>query len=120
MFGRRSNIIVFLLIGLAILGFGNALITNPLGLLKQALILLLIFGGFFLLYKQFIRKRKGSREFTLYQKAAKQSARRYKQQVHQPKKKKHEPLIKKARIKKREHNFTVIEGKKGKKNNRAL
>lgn len=108
-----------LLIGLAIFGFGITLITDPLGLLKQALIIILVVGGFFLLYKLFLAKRRGGKEFTLYQKAAKQSARRYKQhQIHQTKKKRPEPLIKKT--KKREHNFTVIEGKKGKKNNRAL
>jgi hypothetical protein len=107
-----------LLIGLAILGFGFSLITNPLGLLKQAFIIILIVGVFFILYKLFLAKRRGGKDFTLYQKAAKQSARRYKQQVHQTKKKKPEPLIKKP--KRKDHNFTVIEGKKGKKNNRAL
>jgi hypothetical protein len=110
------------LIGLAILGFGITLITNPLGLLKQAFIIIVVLGGFFLLYKLFIAKRMfgggGGRDLNLYRRAAKQSARRYKHQVHQVKKKKPDPLIKKP--KRKDHNFTVIEGKKGKKNNRAL
>jgi predicted lipid-binding transport protein (Tim44 family) len=118
LFGRRINLLVTLVIGLGIFGFMFSLITDPMGLLKQALIIGLVIGVIFLLYKKFLVKRRG-KDFSLYQKAAKQSARRYKQhQVRNTKKKKIDPLIKKP--KKREHNLTVIEGKKGKKDNRAL
>jgi FtsZ-interacting cell division protein ZipA len=133
LFRRYLNPLVAVIIGLAVFGLAVQLVTDPLSLIKSAL----IFGGIvavlFLLYKRFLAKRNGS-EFSDYRKAAKQSAKRYKQRKQPTAMKAKEivskvnnhkvssPKTKKSSKKKRrkDHNLTVIDGKKGKKKNRAL
>jgi TM2 domain-containing membrane protein YozV len=128
---RFSQPIVFFVIGLAIVGLGATLITDPLQILKMILFAAIGIGVVLFLYKWLIAPKMG-RIDSAYQRAAKQSKKRYKeknQPARQPRakqshlkvvKSKDQLLRSKALKRKKEHNFKVIEGKKGKKKNRAL
>lgn len=123
--------IVYILIGLGMLGLIMSVYTNPVGVLKFILIAaaIVVIGWF--LYKQFIKKR-ASKQTSGYERAVKQSAELHKSKKHKTKKKrpsylkvvnakKHQPFDKKPPLSERkaEHQFTVIDGKKTKKKNRA-
>ncbi len=130
MFSRVSNWIIMLLIGLAAFGFVMKVITDPMGLLKMVLIIAAVAGLFYFLYKRFMAKRMGP-DNGQYKQAARYSAKKYQnnnagnvlsRKVKPSPKQKAKPSYTKAKAKKRrnDHNFKVIEGKKGKKKNRAL
>ncbi|RBW70595.1 SA1362 family protein [Bacillus taeanensis] len=128
---RFSQPIVFLVIGLAIVGLGATLITDPLQIVKMLFFAAIGVAVILFLYKWLIAPRMG-RTDSAYQRAAKQSKKRYKekkQTIRQTRSKpshlkvvksKDQLLRSKALKRKKEHNFKVIEGKKGKKKNRAL
>ncbi|HEX7065087.1 MAG TPA: SA1362 family protein [Bacillales bacterium] len=126
----KFNPLVWILIGLGAVGLVNSAITNPVGLLTKFIIAAAVLALFILLYKRFIRKSAG-RNMSAYQRAAKQSAKRQKKQQRKPRRPSHlkvvnsRTLLPKSKRKssleerKKEHNLTVIDGKK-KKKNRAL
>ncbi|XQY90575.1 SA1362 family protein [Metabacillus sp. HB246100] len=122
---RRGNGFVITILLLAILGFVTTVVSNPLWLLKQIVIYGAIAGIIFLIFRYFIKKRMG-REYSAYSKAAKQSKRRFDvrktrsstvKNINQAKKAKANAIKKK---KSQPSHLTVIEGKKGKKKNRAF
>jgi len=130
---RKSNIVVMILLGLGALGFVYTLFTNPSSLLVQAGMIFLFAGIIFLLYKFVISRRMGGKENSAYLRAVKQSKKRFKAGSQRKSQslgvgRKSTPSASKRSTvasihKKRKTNtthLTVIEGKKGKKKNRAL
>ncbi|QNF26152.1 SA1362 family protein [Metabacillus elymi] len=122
---RGVNGFVFAIILLGAVGLITTLVSNPLWLLKQIAIYAAIGFGIYLIYRLFMRKRMGQ-ENTSYAKAAKQSKRRFDDRstrgsnvrnITHAKKSTKTSAIKK---KKQPSHLTVIEGKKGKKKNRAF
>ncbi|MFA8438818.1 SA1362 family protein [Pueribacillus sp. YX66] len=127
---RVSRIVVPSLIVLAVIGFTAYLFKEPTRLLQMLLIYGLIFGIFFAVYRIFFRNKTNGSD-RKYEQAVKQSKKRLKQKhksrIKAPhlrvvgsnphKLKKQKPSLTKKNEK---HNFTVIEGRKSKKKNRAL
>jgi hypothetical protein len=132
----KSNIVVMILLGLGALGFVYTLFTRPGSLLVQAGMIFLFVGIIYLLYKFVISRRMGGKENSAYLRAAKQSRKRFKTGSQRKSrtmgmgmgnKKPTTSAAKRSNVasihKKRKTNtthLTVIEGKKGKKKNRAL
>ncbi len=123
---RRTNWIVMVIILLGVLGFVTTLVSEPLWLLKQIAIYAAIAGLIYVIYRLVSRRRIG-KEHSSYLKAAKQSKRRFDDRskkgsnvrnISQVKKTKKASAIKKK--KQQPSHLTVIEGKKGKKKNRAF
>ncbi|WP_221565508.1 SA1362 family protein [Alkalihalobacillus sp. TS-13] len=128
---RKFNVLVMLILGLAAFGFINTVITNPMYLVRMVLIIAAVGGIFYFLYKRFLAKRfggGGGKDVNKYKQAARYSAKKYQNQpgnvMKKPPKIKPSPQTKPSVSKKKkranDHNFKVIEGKKGKKKNRAL
>ncbi|WP_209123071.1 SA1362 family protein [Alkalihalobacillus sp. BA299] len=119
---KMYNPLVLILIGLAVFGFFYRLITQPMQLLSQIFIFAAIAAILFFLYKRFVAKQFG----------VEGTSHRPKQQIKNKLKKTTNviPHRKKVGQKKSANrtlnkrssapNLTVIEGKKGKKKNRAL
>ncbi|WP_078545808.1 SA1362 family protein [Litchfieldia alkalitelluris] len=132
---RRSNLFVYSIITLGVIGILYTLFTQPSRLLVQ-LGSIVFFGAIiFLIYKIYMRRRLGGsgNDYSAYRRAAKQSKRRFNEQTQQKpvskvvegKKlssspKKASPLQSGKRKKSSPSHLTVIEGKKGKKKNRAF
>ncbi|MFT4415620.1 SA1362 family protein [Fredinandcohnia humi] len=129
---RKSNIVIMILLGLGAFGFLYTLFTHPGSLLMQAGMIFLFIGIIYLLYKFVFVRRMGSKEYSAYLRAAKQSKRRFTSQSQKKTqfsgtgiKKTSTTPTKKSTVssinkKKKNTHLTVIEGKKGKKKNRAL
>lgn len=128
---RFSRFVVPALVLFAVIGFASFLINEPLRLLRTIALYAIIIGGVYLIYRMFFRDKVRGAADSNYQRAVKQSAKRQKQKQKQKVRTKapHLKVIdsnklkprKPALLKKNEkHNFTVIEGKKNKKKNRAL
>lgn len=128
---RRRNIFVLVLIGLSAFGLLSMLIFEPGQLFKQIAIYVFFGVVIFLIYKWFIKRRIGGKEHSAYLRAAKQSAKRFNEQGNKKStvlgsinrkasltsiKKPNQPSTQK----KKTTHLTVIEGKKGKKKNRAF
>ncbi|WP_078379762.1 SA1362 family protein [Sutcliffiella halmapala] len=117
--------ILIILLSLAGFYFGIRLFSDPKGLFTT---LLLIVGGatvFYLVFRHFIQGRLGGKTDARYSKAVKQSKKKYPTAKPKPNV---SPLIGKdkqglkSNVQKRKSSshLTVIEGKKGKKKNRAF
>lgn len=130
---RRSTIhpIILFIIGLAGVGLLFRLINDPLGLVSEIFIAAVIVGVIFVIYKVLMQKRVGGSNGASikYQKAVKQSKKRFNDTsnhltkvrgLSQKTTSSKKPLRSTQSTKRRDHNFTVIDGKKGKKKNRAL
>ena len=121
---RVMNGIVLAIITLGAIGLIITLVTNPLGFFKQIAIYAAIAGVIYLLYRLFIRKNAGS-VYSSYAKAARRSKRRFDNKKANGTKVRNIAHAKKAikttaiRKKNPPTHLTVIEGKKGKKKNRA-
>lgn len=130
MTGRASKIIASCLLILAVIGFSSLLFTEPSRLLQLIFMYGLLIGGIYAVYHFFFKNKIAGTD-RKYAKAVKQSVKRQKlkqqkTRIKAPhlrvvgsnphKLKKEKPLLKKAA----KQNFTVIEGKKNKKKNRAL
>ncbi|WP_102345626.1 SA1362 family protein [Bacillus sp. Marseille-P3661] len=134
MFNRPSvHPLIMVIIGLAGFGLLYRLVVNPVGLIKEILIAALVIGIIFLIYKLVMQKRFGATGHlnSKYKRAVRQSKKLYNEtSTHTTKVRglSQQSAIKKPlrsahthkSSKKREHNFTVIDGKKGKKKNRAF
>lgn len=123
---RVMNGIVLAIILLGAIGLITTLISNPMWLLKQIAIYAAIAGVIYLIYRLFMKKRI-SKDYNSYARAAKKSKRRFDDKsnrssnirnIAQAKKAKRTSAIKKK--KQSPSHLTVIEGKKGKKKNRAF
>ncbi|WP_377888543.1 SA1362 family protein [Alkalihalobacillus sp. R86527] len=120
--------LIYTIIGLAAIGFIWKLFSDPTGLLKQLLITAAIGVIVIMIIRKFMAKKMGKPN-SAYQKAAKQSSKLQKKRGVSRKSAPHLRVIPSKRLipKKRPLNddkkpnpFTVIEGRKGKKKNRAL
>ena len=127
---RNSNMFVGIIVALGAVGLVYTLFTNPSRVFTQLGMIVLTVGVIFLIYKWYMRRRNGGREQTAFLRAAKRSKRRFNE------KKSYKPSISRIDIKKGSSspkktfttvqkkkssaNLTVIEGKKGKKKNRAF
>ncbi|NSL50370.1 SA1362 family protein [Calidifontibacillus erzurumensis] len=132
---RRPSVhpMILVIIGLAGFGLLYRLAVNPVGLMKEVFIAAVVIGVIFVIYKIVIKKQFGgvnSQTYAKYRKAAQQSKKRQIKEssnhlttkvrgasTKRPLNRKSNRILHTA--KKREHNFTVIEGNKGKKKNRA-
>lgn len=119
---RRSlHPVIMVLLALAVFGFFYQLIYNPGTLLSQILFTVAIVAVFFVIYKAFIQKRMEGKDQTQYRKAVKSSKKRMKGRESRPTASNPKPVKRKFRSGARKKNhLTVIEGKKGKKKDRAL
>ncbi|KKI92998.1 hypothetical protein WQ54_05665 [Bacillus sp. SA1-12] len=122
---RVVNGIVLAIILLGAIGFISTLLSDPLWLLKQIAIYAAIAGIIYLIYRM-VMKRKLGKEYSSYARAAKRSKRRFDDRstrgsnvrnIAHAKKSAKTSAIKKKR---QPSHLTVIEGKKGKKKNRAF
>ncbi|WP_273832905.1 SA1362 family protein [Guptibacillus sedimenti] len=120
--------LIYLLIGLAAIGFLWKILTDPSGLFKQLLITAAIAVVIIFIAKKLMAKKMGQQS-TAYQRAAKQSSKFKKKKATPRRNATHLRVIPSKRLTpkkrslqedKKENPFTVIEGRKGKKKNRAL
>jgi hypothetical protein len=133
---RIVNYIVYGVIGLAVIGLVSKVIFNPASFFKGIAIIVGIGAVVFLLVKLLYKPSPAKREQRAFVKAAKKSAKRKQQKdfspqgrmkikaskASNPKKNSNLTSLKKARALKKKSaqpQLTVIEGKKGKKKNRA-
>lgn len=125
---KRSLKPVFVtIITLGAFGFIYTIVKQPFMLFQRIFFMALFVGVFYAIYKLYVKRRSGGKEQLAYMKAAKHSKKRI-NGYHDKKApvkgsvKKVTPLTKhrlKLEKKKTEVHLTVIEGKKGKKKNRA-
>jgi mannitol-specific phosphotransferase system IIBC component len=119
---RISTYLVVCLIALAALGMVSLLVSNPTGLLLKFVITLAAGAVIFFLVRYFYQSSPEKREQRAFVKAAKKSLKR-KQQKESGKQTRKTNIsnITSIRAKKKQTNnhLTVIEGKKGKRKNRA-
>ncbi|MDZ5471035.1 SA1362 family protein (plasmid) [Bacillus sp. 31A1R] len=119
---RTSFYIVLGVIFLAILGIISKLINDPTGFLKSIAVMLIVGVIIYMLVRRFYGANPQKREQQAFRKAAKRSKRRFLTKDVQKASPRVGALstIKKANNKKKSNtHLTVIEGKKGKKKNRA-
>ncbi len=127
---RMISYIVFGVIGLAVIGLLSKIINNPAGFFKGIAIILGVAAVVFLLVKLLYKPSPEKSEQRAFIKAAKKSSKRKQQKDPKPqnrmklkqKKKSNLTSIKSARRLRKKNErpqLTVIEGKKGKKKNRA-
>ncbi|WP_226035043.1 SA1362 family protein [Aquibacillus saliphilus] len=126
MFRNKLSLLIYVLIGLAVLGFATQLLTNTASLLMN-LLLMVVFGVIIygVIYYAFLRKRS-SNDIKKYKKAVKQSKMKYKkdqpsQKTYAQVTKKSSPLInkRKSTTKAKPTHLKVIDGNKPKRKNRA-
>ncbi|MBD1378812.1 SA1362 family protein [Metabacillus arenae] len=121
---RRLHPLVLILIGFALFGFGYQLIFNPGSIVRMLAVIAAVGVIIYLVVRYMMKKRMG-KDYSSYAKAAKQSRKRLKKRTQAaptPIKsiQTHKRTQKSSAIKKkRQTHLTVIEGKKGKKKNRA-
>ncbi len=120
--------LIYVIIGLAAIGFFWKLLSDPMGLFTQLLITAAIAVLVFFLVRKLMAKRMGQQSSS-YQRAVKQSSKLKKKKSAPRRNASHLRVIPSKRLvpkkrslqeDKKENPFTVIEGRKGKKKNRAL
>jgi predicted tellurium resistance membrane protein TerC len=120
------NGIVLAIILLGAIGLITTLVSNPMWLLKQIAIYAALAGVIYLIYRMFMKKRINNKDYSSYAKAAKKSKRRFDEKNNRGSNIRNIAQVKKAtktsaiKKKKQPSHLTVIEGKKGKKKNRAF
>ncbi|WP_108670826.1 SA1362 family protein [Peribacillus acanthi] len=123
---RPVTLIVYGLIVLGIIGIGSRLFTDPIGALKSMLIFAIVLGVVVFIVKRLTKDHPNKRDQKAYSKAVRNSKKRLKQRDSDKKTNKVASFslaqkAKKVKTKtKSETHLTVIEGKKGKKKNRAF
>jgi len=124
-FYKRSHPLFLVIIVLAVIGFFSMLINNPMALLTSLVITATVVGFFLFIFhlitgyrNSFQRQNtnKGSVERRAYMKAAKYSQRKYGKKQTARKQDTFRHTIRRRNA----PYLTVIEGKKGKKKDRAL
>lgn len=103
---------------LALIGLGSTLIRQPEALFKQLIVWAIIIGSIYVIYRIWISKRPDGQNKRAFLKAARRSKKRMKNR--QSSASTQIQALKKPIRKKSQANLTVIEGKKGKKKNRAI
>ncbi|MCP8967068.1 SA1362 family protein [Ectobacillus ponti] len=125
--GRSLTFVLFVVVmGLAAFQFVSYLITNPGKLLGNLLTIGIVLGAFYWLYRLFSNSGSSADTRASYNRAAKQSKRKYAKQNVTPLsiKRAAESKLRKSsaaglKKKRKSTHLTVIEGKKSKKKNRA-
>ncbi|WP_077326926.1 SA1362 family protein [Virgibacillus siamensis] len=119
---NKFSIVVYTVIGLAVIGVVSQLFTNTVSFLTT-LLLMLVFGAALsaLVYFLLIRKRTPSSDSRKFKKAVKQSKAKYAPKNKKPKNdaKRSKPLQTKKRKHKRASHLRVIDGNKSKRKDRA-
>lgn len=120
---RNSVYIVSGLIALAIIGVSSSIISNPAGFLKRIAVILLVGAVIFFIFRRVMQAGPGKSEQRAFVRAAKKSKKRYHLQDSAKTSNRKSSggsltSIKKPRKKSSAH-LTVIQGKKGKKKDRA-
>ncbi|CAH0345698.1 SA1362 family protein [Bacillus sp. CECT 9360] len=117
------NRIIYGIIALAVLGLASQLFHNPWSLIRSVLIIAVVVGIVYLIYKRLTKDKPEKKEQRAFLKAARQSKKRQKSTKAKRDNVANFSLAKSAKKskirKKSEANLTVIEGKKNKKKNRA-
>ncbi|PLR99909.1 hypothetical protein CVD19_02325 [Bacillus sp. T33-2] len=119
---NRSSIYFFAgIVILSAIGIVSRLINNPVGFLQTIAGMVLIVGVIFLLVRRFSSAHPGKQEQRAFLKAAKKSKKRFhhKEPSVPPRRSTIGSLATARKKKKDASHLTVIEGKKGKKKNRA-
>lgn len=122
---RASFYIVLGLIILAAIGMAGSLLANPAGFLQRIAVVVLIGAAIYFVVKRFYLTKPEKREQRAFVKAAKKSKKRLQQQkdsVQNPRRSGATITSMKKTLKTKKKpsaHLTVIEGKKGKKKNRA-
>ncbi|MDC3415498.1 SA1362 family protein [Aquibacillus salsiterrae] len=124
MFRSKLSPFIYLLFGLALLGFGFQLFNNTASLLANFLIMVALGAVIYGVFYYFFLNKRTPNDIKKYKKAVKQSKMKYKQdQVHKSLSqatKKQSPVISKQKgMKNRATHLRVIEGNKHKRKNRA-
>nr|WP_066293647.1 SA1362 family protein [Bacillus sp. FJAT-29937] len=122
----KNRITLFVISGLvllAVLGITSSMISNPAGFLRRIAVILLVGAIVFYIFKRFNRSSPKKQEQRAFVRAAKKSKKRFNQPdagKGSSRKASSGSLtsIKRTRKKSSTH-LTVIEGKKGKKKDRA-
>ncbi|MFD2704299.1 SA1362 family protein [Salibacterium lacus] len=122
------NPFLLVIFGLAVIGLGYQLVTDPFGFLMYILVGTAVAAGLYLLFTRVLMKRSSVNQFQKtagpkagsgrdaasykkYQKAVKQQNKNKSSQKGSPRT---------AGRRRKDHNLTVIEGRKNRKKNRAL
>ncbi|MFK2824339.1 SA1362 family protein [Bacillus sp. B190/17] len=114
------SVITYTLIGLAAIGLVSMLIYTPGALARQLAVLAVTAVVIYFLYRLVIRKRLGgSTEDKAFAKAAKHSKKRLQKRQKPSSASPSSSKKKKPFRRKSTSHLTVIDGKKGKRNNRA-
>ncbi|MDQ0213842.1 ABC-type nickel/cobalt efflux system permease component RcnA [Oikeobacillus pervagus] len=114
---NRRTILVSIIVMFAVIGFVSLLVSQPQYLLKQFLFLVVFVGLIYALYQFMMKGKLNKKEQQAFLKAARKSKKRMQKKHHSH----HSTSSQKRKpLRKRSHaHLTVIEGKKGKKKNRA-
>ncbi|MGV3466242.1 MAG: SA1362 family protein [Heyndrickxia sp.] len=113
-----KNILIGVIFLLAVIGFGALIFTNPASLFKQVILTVLVIAAVFFIYRFWFSNKSNAKEQRNFIKAARKSKRRLKKRHaigKSPVQSRKKPIRKKSDVQ-----LTVIEGKKGKKKNRAI
>ncbi|MFD2208941.1 SA1362 family protein [Virgibacillus halophilus] len=115
--------LVYIIIGLAVIGIIAQLVTNTSGFLKSIFIMVGVAAvATIAFYFLFGRTRRSGNEMKKYRKAVKQSTRKYKKHAPSTSKKASPGKLKQTQIKKRirkgPSHLRVIDGNKSKRNNK--
>ncbi|WP_318247595.1 SA1362 family protein [Bacillus infantis] len=118
---RTSLYIVAGLIGLAIIGIIGRLVNDPAGFLQSIAVIALIGAAVYFLFRRFYKAGPMKKEQQAFVKAAKKSKRKYQKEPASTRKASVGSLtsLRKTKARKSPPHLTVIDGKKGKKKNRA-
>ena len=103
-----------------VLGLMYAIFEQPTALLRKVMFIVLMIAAIYVFYN-FVYKRRANKDHIAYLKAVRQSKKLHSQAVRKQKTKSINPKMKRLSKKRTTTaHLTVIEGKKGKKKNRAL
>ena len=119
---RLGSYLIYGVIALGALGLFSELITNPLGLLMNILLIAAIAGIIYLVYTRLTKGKTDRKEQRAFRKAVRQSKKRSKDRSSKKTNVTSMTTAKSHKIKVRKKSdvqLTVIEGKKNKKKNRA-
>jgi lipopolysaccharide export LptBFGC system permease protein LptF len=118
---RTSKYIVSGLIVLSIIGIVSKLISDPVGVIKTLAVVALVGAVIYFLVRRFSGTSPGKQQQRAFLKAAKRSKKRFQtKETSSTSKRSKIRSLASARTKKKDaSHLTVIDGKKGKKKNRA-
>lgn len=113
---KPSFYIVISFVLLSIIGLTARLVTDPFQFFKGLVTTLIIFAIIFFIVKKFVLNKSGHNEQRAYNRAARQSARRFKNNKPTKSKQRSNQPFRKRRS---ASHLTVIDGKKNNRKNRA-